>query len=95
MSLGKLHFQYINNLKNKDIPIVDILYNMDTYMIDNTMRASSIIDYECGDDIILMMVYCVIFAVDKNYIVELCDEIIEHQKFRLRDFIIERNTEIC
>lgn len=34
MSLGKLHFQYINNLKNKDIPIVDILYNMDTYMID-------------------------------------------------------------
>ena len=32
--LGKLHFQYINNLKNKDIPIVDISYNMDTYMID-------------------------------------------------------------
>lgn len=65
---------------------------MDTYMIDNTMRASSIIDYECGDDIILMMVYCVIFAVDKNYIVELCDEIIDHQKFRLRDFIIKRRV---
>ncbi len=63
---------------------------MDTYMIDNTMRASSIIDYDCGDDIVMMMVYSVILAVDKNYIVEICDNTIEHRKFRLRDFIIKR-----
>lgn len=67
-----------------------ILSFMNTYMIDNTMRASGIIDYECGDDIVMMMVYSVILAVDKNYIVEICDNTIEHRKFRLRDFIIKR-----
>ncbi|MBE6137796.1 MAG: hypothetical protein E7176_05315 [Erysipelotrichaceae bacterium] len=65
---------------------------MDTYMIDNFMRASQIIDYNCGDDLVIMLVYCVIYAVDKNHIVELCDNIIDHKKFRLRDFIIKRRV---
>lgn len=63
---------------------------MDTYMRDNTMRASAIIDYECSDDIVMMVVYSVILAVDRNYAVEICDNTIEHKKFRLRDFIIKR-----
>lgn len=65
---------------------------MDTYMIDNTMRASSIIDYDCGDDIIMMMVYSVILAVDKNYIVEISDEIVDHKKFKMKDFVIKRRV---
>ncbi len=64
---------------------------MDMYMQDNMMQASSIIDYDCGDDMVLMVVYCVILAVDRNYIVELCDNVIDHKKFRLRDFIIKRS----
>lgn len=65
---------------------------MDTYMVNDAMRASSVIDYDCGDDIVMMMVYSVILAVDKSYGVEICDNTVEHKKFRLRDFIIRRRA---
>ena len=65
---------------------------MDSNIINDVMRASSIIDYECDDNTVMMMIYSVIFAVDKNFAVELCDNIIEHKKFRLRDFIIRRRA---
>ena len=38
----------------------------------------------------MMVVFSVILAVDKNHIVELLDDVIDHKKFRLRDFIIKR-----
>ncbi len=68
----------------------DIHSFMDIYMVDDEMKASSILDYDSDENIVMMMIYCVILAVDKNYIVEICDEVIEHKKFRIRDFIIKR-----
>ena len=29
---------------------------------------------------------------DKNYIVEICDDIVDHKKFRMKDFIIKRRV---
>jgi len=63
---------------------------LDHYMIDNEFVASRVLDYDCDDDMVLMVVYCVILAVDKNFIVELNDNIIDHKKFKLRDFVIRR-----
>ncbi len=63
---------------------------LDHYMIDNEFVASKVLDYDCDDDMVLMVVYCVILAVDKNFIVELNDNIIDHKKFKLRDFVIRR-----
>lgn len=63
---------------------------MDTWMDNNQMRASSILDFNSTDDVVMMVVYSVILAVDKGYNVELCDNTIEHKKFSLRDFIIRR-----
>ena len=60
------------------------------WMDNNQMRASSILDFNSTDDVVMMVVYSVILAVDKGYNVELCDNTIEHKKFSLRDFIIRR-----
>ena len=65
---------------------------MNNYMQDDMMQASKIIDYECSDDIMMMMIYSVILAVDKNYIVEVKDDIIDHKKYILKDFIIRRRV---
>ena len=64
---------------------------MNANMVNNFMRAKDVIDYNCDDDTLMMVVYSVILAVEKNYHIEICDNVIDHRKFRLRDFIIERN----
>lgn len=69
-----------------------ILSFMNNHMINETMKASSIIEYDTDDDTVMMVVYSVIMAVDKNYKVELIDNIIDHKKFRLKDFIIRRDV---
>lgn len=63
---------------------------IDAYMLHGIFKASSIIDYDCDDSTVMMVVFSVILAVDKNHIVELLDDVIDHKKFRLRDFIIKR-----
>ena len=69
-----------------------ILSFMNNHMVNETMKASSIIEYDTDDDTVMMVVYSVIMAVDKNYKVELIDNIIDHKKFRLKDFIIRRDV---
>ena len=64
---------------------------MSANMVNNFMRAKDVIDYNCDDDTFMMFVYSVILSVEKNYHIEICDNVIDHRKFRLRDFIIERN----
>lgn len=63
---------------------------IDAYMLHGVFKASSIIDYDCDDSTVMMVVFSVILAVDKNHIVELLDDVIDHKKFRLRDFTIRR-----
>lgn len=65
---------------------------MDSCMIDNCMQASSILQYDSEDTTVLMLVFSVILAVDKNYTVDIQDGIIDHKKYKLKDFIIKRSA---
>lgn len=65
---------------------------MDSCMINDCMQASSVLQYESDDSTVLMLVFSVILAVDKNYVVEIQDSVLEHRKYRLKDFIIKRSA---
>ena len=63
---------------------------MNYYMRDGVMQASNLVEYDSPDDLILNVVYSVILAVDRGYKVEILSDIIDHQKYIFKDFIIRK-----
>ena len=63
---------------------------MNYYMRDGVMQASKLVEYDSADDLILNVVYSVILAVDRGYKVEILDDIVNHQKYIFKDFIIRK-----
>ncbi len=63
---------------------------MDAYMIDGVFKASRIVNLDCSKSTFMMVVYSVILAVEKNYVVEILDEVIETKTFRIKDFVIKK-----
>ena len=59
-------------------------------MRDGVMQASKLVEYDSADDLILNVVYSVILAVDRGYKVEILDDIVNHQKYIFKDFIIRK-----
>jgi hypothetical protein len=73
------------------------LYNekyLDTFLkanlVDGKFRASSVISYDMSDNEFMQVVYCIIFAADNDYKITINDNKIEHKKFIIKDFVIER-----
>ncbi len=63
---------------------------MEFYMRDGIMQASSLVEYDSADDLILNVVYSVILAVDRGYKVEILDDVVNHHKYIFKDFIIRK-----
>ena len=63
---------------------------MDLHFVDDQIVAKDIINYNCEDSVFLMMVYSVIYAVEKGYTVEITDEIIKQKKYEIKNFIIKK-----
>ena len=68
----------------------EILNFLESYMVSGVFDASKVVNLECSNANFMMVVYCVILAVEKNYVVEILDDIIETKKFRIRNFIIKK-----
>ena len=63
---------------------------MDLHFVDDQIVAKDIINYECEDSIFLMMVYSVIYSVEKGYTIEITDEIIKQKNYEIKNFIIKK-----
>ncbi|MDE6584055.1 MAG: hypothetical protein K2K15_01510 [Anaeroplasmataceae bacterium] len=69
---------------------VEIKNFLEANMIDGKLKASNLIHYNCDNLTVLMTVYSLMFAANQNYDITIADKIIEHKRYRLRDFMIER-----
>lgn len=69
---------------------VEIKNFLESNMIANKLRASEIIHYNSENITVLMTVYTIMYASNQNYQIEILDKMIEHKRYRLKDFIIER-----
>ena len=58
------------------------------YMQDGVFKASFVIDENCSDSDFLMVVYCIIYAAENDYEVEILDSIVETETFAMKDFKI-------
>jgi hypothetical protein len=58
--------------------------------IDNKFQASNVITYDMSDNEFMQVVYCIIYAADNEYKITIKDNKIEHKKFIIKDFEIER-----
>ena len=56
--------------------------------INGVFKASNVINEDCTDAEFLMAVYCVIYAVERNYSVEIFDSVIETKTYAIREFTI-------
>lgn len=63
---------------------------MDLHFVNDQIVAKDIINYNCEDSVFLMMVYSVIYAVEKGYTVEITDEVIKQKKYEIKNFIIKK-----
>lgn len=68
----------------------DILQFMDRYIKDGIFEAKSVINDECDNKTFMKVVYAIIISVEKRYIIELKDEIIENKTYSIRNFIIRK-----
>ena len=62
---------------------------LELYMINGVFRASSVIEYECDNDFFLMVVYCIIYAAEHNFDVQIINNMIETKRFKVKDFEIK------
>ena len=57
-------------------------------MVNGVFRASTVINEECTDQEFLMAVYCVIYAVERSYTIDITDDVLETKTYAIREFII-------
>ncbi len=69
---------------------VEIKNFLDANMLENKLQASQLIHYNVDNLTVLMTVYSLMYASNLEYHIEILDTKIEHKKYTLRDFIIER-----
>ena len=63
---------------------------LDYYSKDGVFRARDIVNLECNENDFMMVVYCIIFAVDKNYTVQILDDTVETEIYSMKDFTITK-----
>lgn len=59
-------------------------------LVDGKFTASSVISYDMSDAEFMQVVYCIIFAADNDYKITINNNKVEHKKFIIKDFVIER-----
>ena len=63
---------------------------LEANMVDGVFTASHVLTYKCTRSLFMMVVYCIILAVEKTYVVEILDNKIETEKFVIKDFTIKK-----
>ncbi|MDE7095190.1 MAG: hypothetical protein K2O23_01770, partial [Anaeroplasmataceae bacterium] len=69
---------------------VEIKNFLEANMLDNRLQASEVISYNSENITVLMTVYSLMYAAGLDYTITVSDKVIEHKKYRLKDFTIER-----
>ena len=59
-------------------------------LVDGKFKASNVITYDMTDNEFMQVVYCIIYAADNDYKITINNNKIEHKKFIIKDFEIER-----
>ncbi|MBQ9449574.1 MAG: hypothetical protein IJU60_06860 [Acholeplasmatales bacterium] len=68
----------------------DIMHFLETHMVDSVFEAKSVINLDCDKDTFMMAVYCIILAVEKNYVIEIKDEKLQTLDFEVKNYIIKK-----
>ncbi len=68
----------------------EILKFLELHSINGVFNASNVINEECSDGEFIMAVYCVIYAVERNYNVEILSDVLETKTYAIRDFEISK-----
>ena len=68
----------------------EILKFLSIHSVDGVFEAKNVINERCDNDTFMMAVYCIILAVEKNYTVEIKDEILQTQSFEVKNYIIKK-----
>ena len=71
---------------------IEIANYLDANMLDNKLQASDLINYNSDNLTVLMTVYCLMFAANHEYEITILEKNIEHKRYRLKDFLIERRV---
>ncbi len=69
---------------------VEIKNFLESNMVDDTLQASHIIDYNSKNITVLMTVYSLMYSANLDYEITILNNIIDHKKYRLKDFMIKR-----
>ncbi len=69
---------------------VEIKNFLESNMVDDILQASHIIDYNSKNITVLMTVYSLMYSANLEYEITILDNIIDHKKYRLKDFMIKR-----
>ena len=69
---------------------IEIKNFMESNMLENKLQASQLIHYNTDNLTVLMTVYSLMYASNLEYHIEILDSKIEHKRYSLHDFIIER-----
>ena len=64
---------------------------MDSHFINGEIHASEIINYDCTDTDFMMMIYSVIYSVEKGYKIEIFDNILHQKNYSIKNFVIRKN----
>ena len=68
----------------------DILAFIELNSINGVFDASRVINDKCDNKTFMKVVYAIIISVEKRYIIELKDEIIENKTYSIRNFTIRK-----
>ena len=63
---------------------------MDAHFINNEIQASNIVNEACTDSEFMMLIYSVIYSVEKGYKIEIFDDILHQKKYSIKNFIIRK-----
>ncbi len=69
---------------------VEIKNFLEANMLDGVLQASHMITYNTDNLTVLMTVYSLMYASNLDYDIKILDKRIEHKRYILKDFIIER-----
>ncbi len=61
---------------------------LEAHSVDGVFKASTVINEACSDQEFLMAVYCVIYAVERNYVIDILEDVLETKTYAIRDFTI-------
>lgn len=70
---------------------IEIANFLEANMVDGCLDASVVINYNTDSLTVLMTVYSLMFASDKDYRITISDKEISHKRYRMRSFRIERS----